>query len=475
MADEEQTPSSRKRVAGTQINKDNPEPDDDEPEQEMGTFKKSTEEVMATRRIVKVRRQQTSSAPSNPFSAIRFAPTDSSVQTCAPVPQVQPSDVKGDEGCNGTGKNTLSVPDKNAGSGVNTDSGATTEAPPQPVGTSDKAEGTEAESGGDKVVAGKPNEGSCMSSEVQGKTKEGDAEEKEGADEAGNNGTVSKDDTEKKGGGESETKDCLSEEQRDAGKISKDKSEQKDGGESHQKDADNKGQTSSATSLFSFTNLSSGQNAFTSLTGTGFSSTSFSFGSASKDGPSTGPLFGLKADGSSFPSFSLGAASNGSSATVLATSAETPKKFAMAEGPVETGEENEKAVFTADSALYEYLDGGWKERGKGELKLNVPVSSSGGERARLVMRAKGNYRLVLNASLYNDMSLKDMDKKGVTFACMNSIGESPSSLATFALKFKDTATREEFKDAVEFHRASKAPDEPLKAPENSSKAAEAEA
>ncbi|KAL5656070.1 hypothetical protein ACJX0J_035389 [Zea mays] len=34
-------------VAGTQINKDNPEPDDDEPEQEMGTFKKATEEILS--------------------------------------------------------------------------------------------------------------------------------------------------------------------------------------------------------------------------------------------------------------------------------------------------------------------------------------------------------------------------------------------------------------------------------------------
>ncbi|XP_066306870.1 nuclear pore complex protein NUP50A-like [Miscanthus floridulus] len=474
MSDEEQAPSSRKRVAGTQINKDNPEPDDDGPEQEMGTFKKATEEVMATQRIVKVRHQQTSSAPSsNPFSAIRFAPTDSSAQTSAPVPEVQPSDVKADEGSNGSGKHTLSVPDKNAGSGVNTDSAATTEAPPQPVETSDKAEDTKDESGGDKVVVGEPKESSSMPSEVEGKTKEGDAEEKERADEAGNNDKISKDDTEKKDGGESETKDGFSDEQRDADKISKDDTEKKGGGESEQKDADNKGHTSSATPLFSFKNLSSGQNAFTSLTGTGFSSTSFSFGSASKDGSSSGPLFGLKADGSSFPSFNLGTANNGSSATVLATSAEAPKKFAMTEGPVETGEENENAVFTADSALYEYLDGGWKERGKGELKLNVPVSGGeSGERARLVMRTKGNYRLVLNASLYNDMSLKDMDKKGVMFACMSSIGESPSSLATFALKFKDTVTREEFKDAVESHKTSKAPDVQLKTPENSPKAAE---
>ncbi|OEL21939.1 Nuclear pore complex protein NUP50A [Dichanthelium oligosanthes] len=447
MADDEQAPSSKKRVADTQINKDNPEPDDDGPEQEMVTFKKATEEVMATRRIVKVRRQQPSSAPSsNPFSAIRFTPTDSSVQASAPVTEPQPSDAKADEGSNGSGNDTLHVPDKNAGSGevpeiekdesaVKTDSGATTEAAPQPVETSDKAEDT---NDGDKVVVGEPKEGDSMPSEVEGKTKGGDDEEKEGADEA-----------EKKDEGESETKDGLSDEQ---------------------KDADNKGQSSSAAPLFSFKNLSSGQNAFTGLAGTGFSSTSFSFGSASKDGSSAGPLFGLKTDGSSFPSFNLGATNNGSSSTALATSGEAPKKFAMAEGPVETGEENEKAAFSADSALYEYLDGGWKERGKGELKLNVPVS--GVERARLVMRTKGNYRLVLNASLYDDMSLKDMDKKGVTFACMNSISESQSGLATFALKFKDTATREEFKDAVETHKARKAPDAPLKTPENSPKAAD---
>jgi len=461
MVDDEQAPSSRKRVAGTQINKDNPEPDDDGPEQEMGTFKKAPEEVMATRRIVKVRRQQPSSAPSsNPFSAIRFTPTDSSVQASAPVTEPQPSEVKADEGSNDSAKETLPMSDKNASSGevteiqkdesaVKTDSGATTEAPPQPVETSDKAEDTKDRSGGDKVVVGEPKEGDSMPSEVEGKTNDRDAEEKKGADEAGNEDEISKDDTEKKDGGESETKDGLSDEQ---------------------KDADSKGQSSSSAPLFSFKNLSSGQNAFTGLAGTGFSSTSFSFASASKDGSSAGPLFGLKPDGSSVPSFNLGATNNGSSSTVLATSGEAPKKFAMTEGPVETGEENEKAVFTADSALYEYLDGGWKERGKGELKLNVSVS--GDERARLVMRTKGNYRLVLNASLYDDMSLKDMDKKGVTFACMNSIGELQSGLATFALKFKDTAMREEFKGAVEAHKVRKAPDTPLKTPENSPKAAE---
>jgi Ran-binding protein 3 len=48
----------------------------------------------------------------------------------------------------------------------------------------------------------------------------------------------------------------------------------------------------------------------------------------------------------------------------------------------------------------------------------------------------------------NDMTLKDMDKKGVTFACIDSIDESPSALTKFALKFKDPGIRKDFKAAA---------------------------
>ncbi|XP_014753384.1 nuclear pore complex protein NUP50A isoform X1 [Brachypodium distachyon] len=472
MADEEHAQTSRKRVADKQINKDNPEPDDDSTEQEDGTFKKATEEVMATRRIVKVRRQQPKPAPSNPFSAIRFTPSDSSVQSSVPVSEPPPSDVtvtnvkdsclseKTNEGSNGSGKDALSATDKNADSNevdeiqkdeaapeesdAEDKSSAPTEAPSPLVETDDKADDAGDGTGEDKVVVGEPKEDNCKTSGMEGKTEDVEAEEKKAATEAGDEDKFSKDDAEKKDEAESRAKD----------------------GSCEQKDAEK----SSPTPLFSFKNLSSGQNAFTGLAGTGFSGSSFSFGSVSKES-SNAPLFGLKSDGSSFPSFNIGGTSNGSSASALATAAEAPKKFAMPEGPVETGEENEKAVFTAESAIYEYLDGGWKERGKGELKLNIPVSGSG-ERSRLIMRARGNYRLILNASLYEDMSLKDMDKKGVTFACINSIGQSPSGLTTFAVKFKDTGIREDFKAAVGAHKAKKTPDAALKTPENSPKASD---
>jgi len=60
------------------------------------------------------------------------------------------------------------------------------------------------------------------------------------------------------------------------------------------------------------------------------------------------------------------------------------------------------------------------------------------------------------------MPLKDMDKKDATFACVNSISESQSSLAKFALKFKNTTAREELKDTVEAHKSRrKAPEAPV--------------
>ncbi|KAM0880315.1 hypothetical protein ACQ4PT_033682 [Festuca glaucescens] len=188
MADEEHAQSSRKRVADKQINKDHPEPDDDSADEEPGTFKKASEEVMATRRIVKVRRQQLAPAPSsNPFSAIRFTPSDSSVQASIPVSVPPPSDVrmanvkdscsseKGNEGSNGTGKDVLSTEDKNTGSievaEIQKDEAALKESDGK---EEDTVDGTVE----DKVVVGEPKEDTSKTSGIEGDTKDGDAEEK---------------------------------------------------------------------------------------------------------------------------------------------------------------------------------------------------------------------------------------------------------------------------------------------------------
>ncbi|XP_008786162.2 nuclear pore complex protein NUP50A-like [Phoenix dactylifera] len=435
-------PSSKKRVAGRQLSKDNPDPDDDAPEPEMGTFERASDEVMATRRIVKVRRQQpATSTGSNPFAGVRLVPpTDSSAKITSPADQPQTgADTTASEEQNSNNEKIgksgeedkkierRAVVNETEGTGENNRKSA------EDIADMSAAKSDEEVKSDTKEEVSQPVE---MGKEVKNGGKEAEKEAQAAAvEEEGK-------ETEKKAGGDAEK--AVGEE------IEKEKQEN-----------EQKVTTMPAGSFSSFQQLSSSQNAFTGLAGTGFSSSSFSFGSIAKEGSTfganSGSLFGLTNNG-------------GSSSSLLGTALDASKsdKFSMQEVPIETGEENEKAVFIADAILYEYLDGGWKERGKGELKVNVSLSDA--EKARVIMRSRGNYRLILNASLYPDMSLTSMDKRGLTFACANSAGEGKNALTTFALKFKDSSMVEEFRGVVTAHKGKKDP--VLKTPENSPKASD---
>ncbi|WWD21719.1 hypothetical protein CI109_106206 [Kwoniella shandongensis] len=79
------------------------------------------------------------------------------------------------------------------------------------------------------------------------------------------------------------------------------------------------------------------------------------------------------------------------------------KKIEMHEQDVTTGEEDEETVYQTRAKLYiSDKDAGWKERGVGILKLNVRRSDGLG--ARLVMRADGVFRLLLNSKLYKGLN-----------------------------------------------------------------------
>ncbi|XP_042492287.1 nuclear pore complex protein NUP50B-like isoform X2 [Macadamia integrifolia] len=394
---ENAAPPSKKRVAGRELSRDNPGLDDEEStKQETETFKRASDEVLATRKMVKVCRHQTPAvASSNPFTGIRLlAPADSSAKPDEAIPEAHVGE-----------PNFSEAVDKRSDVGTETEKG--------PEITELKKEDEN-----DKLSENKTDEPKAESDADKGRSDPVDEEHKPESGEK------------KKGVDDEETK----------------KDSKEDIGQA------NTAHASAAASLSSFQQLSSSQNAFTGIVGTGFSNSSFSFGSIPKDGPAvgfgsgsgSGSLFGLTNDKpSSYPSFSFGGSNNGSPSVFSTAGASSVTKSegigpSLPEVPVETGEENEKAVFTADSVLFEYLDGGWKERGKGEVKVNV--STTGTEKARLIMRARGNLRLILNASLYPDMKLTNMDK------------------------------REEFRGAVMVHKEKKTT--VLKTPENSPKASD---
>ncbi|XP_009358203.2 nuclear pore complex protein NUP50A isoform X2 [Pyrus x bretschneideri] len=414
-------PLNKKRAAGRELSRDNPglDDEDDASEPETGTFKRASEEVLATRRIVKVRRQQTTSAPtsntSNPFASIRLVPPTEE----SPAPA---------EGA--------------ASSPHACETRVLDEDNKQPESKVEQAGQV-----GDDSAADKEN--------VVKENNEISSEATEPEPDVGENKT---------NGGET-----VNEEEEKA-----EIEDKKDNEDNKDNKSENVDPSPEGNSLSSFQQLSSSQNAFTNISGTGFSTSSFSFGLISKDGPTlgtgSGSLFGSNIDQPS----GFGLSSNGSS-SLFGTSGLSivPKSDGaafpqMQEVAVETGEENEKVVFTADAALFEFIDGGWKERGKGDLKVNVSES----EKARLVMRLKGIRKVILNASLYPDMKLANMEKKGVTFACMNSIDEKKDGLSTFALKFKDGSVVEEFRAAVTAHKDKGKAPTAMKTPENSPKASD---
>ncbi|KAF5741697.1 nuclear pore complex protein NUP50B [Tripterygium wilfordii] len=451
-------PLTKKRAAGRELSRDNPGLDDeDSSDQETGTFKRATDEVIASRRIVKVRRNQTSSNPSpNPFAAIRLVPaTESGVVIAGATAEKVGANDKT------VLKDQKDYVKEETEKTLSEDAGK--DAVKEDAGKDDVKEEAEKTLPED---AGKD----------AGKESEKDGEENIKKSESNSGGepvteaAADKDNTEdKKTETVSEATKPEVDEGKTAGGDTNDKEDRNDDGDK------NVDQGTQGAALSSFQQLSSSQNAFTGLVGTGFSTSTFSFGSNPKEGSgfsaSSGSLFGQTNDQ---PAFSFGLSNNGNSSFFNTPGASIIHKSegtgfpSMQEVAVETGEENERVVFSADSVLFEFTDKSWKERGKGELKVNA--STTGTERARLVMRARGNYRLILNASLYPDMKLANMEKRGITFACINSNGEGKDGLSTFALKFKDASVVEEFRTVVIAHK-DKTP-AVLKTPENSPEASD---
>ncbi|XP_056844682.1 nuclear pore complex protein NUP50A [Raphanus sativus] len=423
-------PPSKKRGALKQISRENPDDDDDvSAGLESGTFKKASDEVLASRRIVRVKRKEPSSAPppaaatTNPFAGIQLLPTAPASTAFGTTPPLAESKL----------------------------------APAEAV-VEDNQKETDADEDGDEVESKKKvDDVKDSAQEVtkddneRGKTSDDQTthdDVKESAEEAtkddNERGKTSDDDVDKTVQGTDQTEDLVQKES--VGDQTEGKEKE---GDEAEKNGDKNG------SMTSFQQHSSSKNAFTGLATTESSAPKFSFGDGS------GSPFGLGLSTTNTPSLF------GASIIKKSEGSGFPSKEEVS---TETGEENENAAFSADSIMFEYQDGGWRERGKGEVKVNV---SSNGGKARLVMRAKGNYRLILNASLYPEMKLASMDKKGITFACVNSEGKD--GLSTFALKFKDPTIVEEFRVAVDKHKGSKpietAP--PLKTPENSPTATDA--
>ncbi|KAL4964176.1 P-loop containing nucleoside triphosphate hydrolase protein [Aspergillus stella-maris] len=79
------------------------------------------------------------------------------------------------------------------------------------------------------------------------------------------------------------------------------------------------------------------------------------------------------------------------------------------ERQIETGEEEEKTYFACKAKLFHFSDKEWRERGLGNFKVNVKIVDGVEDKksARMVMRADGVLRVMLNTALFKGMKVGD--------------------------------------------------------------------
>ncbi|KAF5273784.1 hypothetical protein FQA39_LY00899 [Lamprigera yunnana] len=106
------------------------------------------------------------------------------------------------------------------------------------------------------------------------------------------------------------------------------------------------------------------------------------------------------------------------------------RKFEEVE--VITGEEGERNVLQITCKLFAFdksTGGSWQERGRGTLRLN-DQDTVDGTQSRLVFRASGSLRVVLNTKIWAEMTIELASNKSIRFMAFDANGEVKVFLLT---------------------------------------------
>eukprot|EP00092_Neocalanus_flemingeri_P036782 GFUD01040043.1.p1 GENE.GFUD01040043.1~~GFUD01040043.1.p1 ORF type:complete len:2751 (-),score=928.30 GFUD01040043.1:212-8194(-) len=114
---------------------------------------------------------------------------------------------------------------------------------------------------------------------------------------------------------------------------------------------------------------------------------------------------------------------------------------------VKTGEEDELVLYSHRAKLFRYLDGEWKERGVGDIKI---LKNEGVGKVRLLMRRDQVLKICLNHYLTPQLvsQFKEKDTKSWTWAAQD-FSEGELESMTFALRFKSPEISSDFKQAID--------------------------
>ncbi|KAF2721420.1 hypothetical protein K431DRAFT_268459 [Polychaeton citri CBS 116435] len=215
----------------------------------------------------------------------------------------------------------------------------------------------------------------------------------------------------------------------------------------------------------------SGGGGFGSLGGGGSGLTSFASGKPSVfSGSKPAKPFGAPADDDENDENEEDETPEDSAVRSPLNQEEDPKDERFFERDLETGEEEEETHFTARAKLYIFAtlddNGGtkeWRERGLGTVRLNIHTGVDGeaeedqpaSKKARLVMRAEGSHRVVLNTPVKKEIhfgSSKGGGPPANGYMFFQGVIDGKESLQLLQLKMKQQNALELHEKIEEFKK-----------------------
>ncbi|CAD5121392.1 DgyrCDS9914 [Dimorphilus gyrociliatus] len=128
--------------------------------------------------------------------------------------------------------------------------------------------------------------------------------------------------------------------------------------------------------------------------------------------------------------------------------------------PVEivTGEENEKVLYKSRAKLYRFVDGEWKERGIGDVKI---LQNKNNRKCRILMRRDQIHKICLNHALTSDLTLSEMaNSQGKAWIWQaDDFADEEIKHERFAIRFKTPEIANSFQDT--FDKAKNSKDKPV--------------
>ncbi|KAK5640487.1 hypothetical protein RI129_011298 [Pyrocoelia pectoralis] len=112
---------------------------------------------------------------------------------------------------------------------------------------------------------------------------------------------------------------------------------------------------------------------------------------------------------------------------------------------VKTGEEEEEVLYCHRAKLFRFVDGEWKERGIGDIKILLNRDNG---KLRVVMRREQVLKICLNHALTRDVEYLAKDDKTWLFAASD-FSEGEINNWQFCVRFKTSIIAQEFKTAVD--------------------------